>query len=230
MAEHLDTCVVQFYTLKWFDSTEAYGGIRIEITLDDYPPDSSLVLELLCPDFHPDCCPPWVPVDFCTTIGDLIPLQWTVPEVDVLGLREKVWFFIVSRDTLPDVDLYDQLDSIAVDWDLSVPRFQWVDTDFGLDRTYYYRVYAVDEAGNISFGSNEVMISTVSASHLGDVTGDGVIDLGDAVFLLYYIFRIGPAPEPLWLGDCNCDYIVDVADAVCLIVHICLGGPPPDCF
>lgn len=61
----------------------------------------------------------------------------------------------------------------------------------------------------------------------GDASGDGLIDLGDAVYLLNYLFRGDPAPDPLWTGDCNCDEIVDLGDVVYLLNYLFKDGPPP---
>lgn len=63
----------------------------------------------------------------------------------------------------------------------------------------------------------------------GDANGDGVMDLGDAIFLLNYLFKSGVAPDPLWTGDCNCDETVDLGDAVYLLNYLFKGGPPPSC-
>ncbi len=63
----------------------------------------------------------------------------------------------------------------------------------------------------------------------GEVTGDGVVDLGDAVFLLNYLFRAGPPPEPLVAGDCNCDQTVNLGDPVYLLNYLFKGGDPPGC-
>ncbi len=39
----------------------------------------------------------------------------------------------------------------------------------------------------------------------GDANGDGSIDVGDAVFLINYIFKSGSAPNPSFIGDANGD-------------------------
>jgi hypothetical protein len=64
-------------------------------------------------------------------------------------------------------------------------------------------------------------------STVGDVNRDGTIDIGDAVFVLNYLFKSGPAPIPLEVADCNCDQIVDLGDAVYLLNYLFRGGPPP---
>jgi len=63
----------------------------------------------------------------------------------------------------------------------------------------------------------------------GDADGDKVVNIGDAVYLINYIFKGGPAPEPLGSGDANCDTIVNIGDAVYLINYIFKGGPEPCC-
>jgi hypothetical protein len=61
----------------------------------------------------------------------------------------------------------------------------------------------------------------------GDANGDWVVDPADAVYLINYLFKDGPAPDPLWTGDCNGDEIVDPADVVYLINYLFRDGPPP---
>ncbi|MEZ5357805.1 MAG: M28 family peptidase [Candidatus Zixiibacteriota bacterium] len=63
----------------------------------------------------------------------------------------------------------------------------------------------------------------------GDVNRDGSVNLGDAVFLIAYIFRGGEAPFPLSIADTNCDEGVNLGDAVYLINYIFRSGPPPGC-
>jgi sugar lactone lactonase YvrE len=61
----------------------------------------------------------------------------------------------------------------------------------------------------------------------GDASGDGTLDISDAVYLIAYIFSGGPAPSPVKAGDANCDLAVDISDAVYLISYIFSGGPAP---
>jgi hypothetical protein len=63
----------------------------------------------------------------------------------------------------------------------------------------------------------------------GDANGDGVVDVGDIVYLVNYLYREGSDPDPLESGDTNCDGVVDVGDVVYLINYLFRGGPPPDC-
>jgi hypothetical protein len=71
---------------------------------------------------------------------------------------------------------------------------------------------------------------TESSSFIrGDANGDGIINLGDAVYVLNYLFKGGPAPNPLDAGDANCDGTVDLGDAVYILNYLFKGGPPPGC-
>lgn len=63
----------------------------------------------------------------------------------------------------------------------------------------------------------------------GDANGDGIINVGDVVYLVSYLYKAGPAPEYLVIGDCNCDEVVDVGDIVHLVNYLYRGGDPPDC-
>ncbi|MGB7063090.1 MAG: S8 family serine peptidase [Candidatus Zixiibacteriota bacterium] len=61
----------------------------------------------------------------------------------------------------------------------------------------------------------------------GDANGDGTIDIGDVVYLINYLYKGGPAPEPLDAGDANSDGVIDIGDVVYLINYLYKGGPSP---
>jgi len=61
----------------------------------------------------------------------------------------------------------------------------------------------------------------------GDVTGDHVVDIADVVFLINYLYKFGPAPDPPQRGDLNGDSEVTLADIVYLINYLYRAGPPP---
>ena len=61
----------------------------------------------------------------------------------------------------------------------------------------------------------------------GDITGDGVIDIGDIVYVINYLFKGGVAPQPKDRADVNCDGVIDLGDVVYLINYLFKGGPPP---
>ena len=63
----------------------------------------------------------------------------------------------------------------------------------------------------------------------GDMNGDGypAVTVTDAVYLIDFIFRGGPAPACEDEGDVNNDNIVDIDDLIFIIDRICRGGPAP---
>ena len=63
----------------------------------------------------------------------------------------------------------------------------------------------------------------------GDANGDGAINLGDAGYIINWIFYAGPnpTPYPLCSGDANCDCAVNLADAGYIINWIFYSGPAP---
>ena len=61
----------------------------------------------------------------------------------------------------------------------------------------------------------------------GDANGDMANNLSDAVFLVNYVFKGGPAPSPSCMGDTNTDGAINLADAVFMINYVFKGGPAP---
>jgi len=63
----------------------------------------------------------------------------------------------------------------------------------------------------------------------GDANADGVVDVGDVVHIVNYLYKSGPPPDPSEAGDANCDRIIDIGDVVSLINYLFKGGPAPGC-
>jgi hypothetical protein len=61
----------------------------------------------------------------------------------------------------------------------------------------------------------------------GDVNGDKNLNVSDVIYLINYLFKGGPIPNPLEAGDVNCDGKVSVSDVIYLINYIFKGGPAP---
>ncbi len=61
----------------------------------------------------------------------------------------------------------------------------------------------------------------------GDANNDGIVDLGDAVYLLNYLFKSQAAPPITCAGDVNDDGVTDVADVIYLLNYLYKGGDPP---
>ena len=62
----------------------------------------------------------------------------------------------------------------------------------------------------------------------GDANGDFNVNVGDAVYLINYIFKNGtPAVFPFWRGNPNGDNSINVGDAVYLINYVFKDGTRP---
>jgi hypothetical protein len=68
----------------------------------------------------------------------------------------------------------------------------------------------------------------------GDANCDSTLNVGDAVYLINYTFKFGPAPCVMEYGESNCDGNgypnVNVGDIVYLINYIFKFGPKPCCL
>jgi hypothetical protein len=82
----------------------------------------------------------------------------------------------------------------------------------------------ISESNN--YKANTGFIPAVQVKR-GDVNQTGMIDIGDVVFLINYLYRAGSRPIPLESGDCNCDGGSDVGDVVYLINYLFKNGLPP---
>ncbi|MDD4052750.1 MAG: M28 family peptidase [candidate division Zixibacteria bacterium] len=86
---------------------------------------------------------------------------------------------------------------------------------------------AVDAAGA---SAEKLLAFSINGSYVcGDANGNGAVNVADAVFIISYIFREGPAPSPLEGGDANCDDVVNVGDAIYIVSYVFRGGPAPCC-
>ncbi len=82
------------------------------------------------------------------------------------------------------------------------------------------------------FTEVEYAIQISPWEYRGDVAptgGDGVIDVGDAVYILNYLFKGGDAPDPLIEGDTTCDGIVNLSDAITILNYLFKGGDIMKC-
>jgi hypothetical protein len=62
----------------------------------------------------------------------------------------------------------------------------------------------------------------------GDANGDDMVNVGDAVTIINYIFREGPEPVYGYChGDANADGLTNIGDVVHIINYVFREGPPP---
>jgi hypothetical protein len=109
------------------------------------------------------------------------------------------------------VEAKDFIESYGLLWDTTVHSFT-VSGDFN-DQAMFQAVGEVTFFGHTS----------------GDANSDGIVDVGDPLFIIDYIFREGPAPDPMIIGDVNCDGRVNIGDSKFLLNYVFLDGPKPEC-
>jgi len=82
------------------------------------------------------------------------------------------------------------------------------------------RAWAVDQG---------IIVDFVCDCLPGDANNDAQQNVGDAVYLINFVFKQGPAPVPYEIcsGDANGDCQANVGDAVYLINYVFKQGPPP---
>ncbi len=87
---------------------------------------------------------------------------------------------------------------------------------------------AIGMSESDNWGAEAGFVYASGVQH-GDANGDGALDLGDAIYILNYLFKSGPDPCPMEAGDANCDGVVDLGDAVHILNYLFKGGPAPGC-
>ena len=142
-------------------------------------------------------------------------------------------YVYTSSTTDPDGDslfyLFDWDDETNSGWmgpfasgDVSASAHQWTSSG-----SYDVRVMARDDEGVFSEWSDPLTVGI--CERRGDVTGEGTVDIGDAIYLLNYLYKNGPAPTQLMVGDCNCSGGLELGDAVFLLNYLFKSGPFPCC-
>jgi parallel beta-helix repeat protein len=98
------------------------------------------------------------------------------------------------------------------------------DTDIdGESRVYDIPWITYPGRDPVDIGADEVCTLVIR----GDCNGDKIITIGDVVYLINYLYKNSPAPEPLEAGDANSDTLVDIGDVVYLINYLFKDGNPP---
>lgn len=79
-----------------------------------------------------------------------------------------------------------------------------------------------DYAGLLGSGlvNVSVAVSLTDSIASGDANGDGIIDLLDILFIIDFIYRAGPSPEPTSLADVNGDGLINLIDILLLIGNL----------
>jgi len=98
------------------------------------------------------------------------------------------------------------------------------------DQTFFFLV--TGDPTSITFDPNYWILSPLDSLKTfpylaGDANSDGGINLTDIIWLVNFVFKGGPAPNPLFLGDPNANCSVNLADIVYLVNYVFKSGTAP---
>jgi hypothetical protein len=91
---------------------------------------------------------------------------------------------------------------------------------------FQIKVKAKDEHARESGWSDSLVIERYI---IGDCNDDQIVDVGDVIYLINYLFKSELAPVPLLAGDVTCNGTVDIGDVVYLINYLFKAGSAPNC-
>src|SRR4029453_382243 len=99
------------------------------------------------------------------------------------------------------------------------------------DRIGPIRIERLDRAGtggnSIRFDDLIIRSAAVQPFHRGDPDGNGTTAIADAVHILAFLFRRGPAPACAESADAQNDGQIDISDPIYLLLYLFAGGLPP---
>jgi len=167
---------------------------------------------------------PSVPVviDFYITGEPALKLLWSYTEGNT--------YHVYRREATSDGSFYRLDDPTGLPGSAGVADSIYVDQDIDFGGAYDYLIIAEDASGNLSPHSDIMTVDITSDYFIvGDVNDDILVNVGDCVFTITYLYRGGQPPEPLESGDTNCDGLVNLGDVVYTLNFIFRDGPVCGC-
>jgi hypothetical protein len=116
------------------------------------------------------------------------------------------------------------------DYPVYMDPYLWMENFF--DQNVPDEFLAVTEPWNESspiYTQVEYAVRICPGEYRGDCNDDGVVNVGDVVYLINYLYKGDPPPDPYSEGDLNCDDIINVGDVVRLINYLYRNWPAPGC-
>lgn len=158
--------------------------------------------------------------DLSSFVGNNIFIRFGY-ETDAYVLEEGIYF-----DDIFPVEAYGIQTLISS----AIPdtTYQFLNKTAG---TYYYRVRAKDaenQWGDFSSIGMTVVRDMVTYT-CGDANGNGAVNILDVTAILAFLYKGGPAPQPLEAADANGNGAVNILDGTYLIGYLFKNGPEPLC-
>jgi subtilisin family serine protease len=94
------------------------------------------------------------------------------------------------------------------------------------DYQYYIETGKSYELGHGRINCYAAMVLASGYTYVyGDANADGVVTVGDMVYLVNYLYRLGSVPDPPSAGDVNADCAITVGDIIYLMNYLYREGP-----
>jgi hypothetical protein len=164
--EHSDSIEVWVWSRNGTDGESAHIPLTLVNTATEEPMGGVVL------DYKIDCTEPrtptttaahwrYMPPDYM--VGPTVEVTWSKVDLDVDGKGEQVERYLIYRsDNQGSVEIL--VDEVAVDANPDKSDIQWYDSLIPTcDVIYYYRVRAVDAAGNYGDYSNQIVLSCATS-------------------------------------------------------------------
>ncbi len=182
-----------------------------------------------------------IPTNFKPDSIGIDPKHWLLEDHTLVGFRLYIFTDSLSNsvqgdefsDTIVIASANDEFTATVISGEL--PDGWNLDQSTGIisgrsfeSGLFTFTIGAVDNIEPSYTDSKEYTINIEDAGYgPGDANLDGMVNVGDAVFLINYVFKGGPPAEVSNFADCNSDCFVNVGDAVYLINFVFKSGSEP---
>ena len=172
-------------------------------------------------------------------ITRLLEIQTWTMAIDVMQNPRLRYAIAESHIYYP----WQWLDSLQHVVRKMLPNYQGVFCNAGMGETFYdYQSYTLSSSWVDANCEVVVFVQTDYSPYtvmrvakaglfptyvFGDCTDDGVVDIGDVVFLLNYLYKGDDAPNPYGRGDLNRDCQIQIGDIVYALNYLYRNGDAP---
>ena len=136
--------------------------------------------------------------------------------------ENDAWYFHVWADDGPGYD------SIGATYDGECGAC-WPDSNIWISEPLPegYYTFKIRTEDNCSNAGDFSCVVGAWPRICGDANSDYVVDVGDVIYLIGYLYIGASPPDPLCIGDVDCNAEVDNGDLIYLINYLFLGTSPP---
>lgn len=146
------------------------------------------------------------------------------PEFDWSGLADP------AADSFHfQLDRYHDFRSPTLRYDISnltQPSFT-PPASLGYDSVFYWRVRSFSNGNWNEF--THAFAVYIATYECGDANGDASIDLLDLLYVVEYLFGLGPMPAVIESADCDSSGDLSILDVLCYADYLFRDGPLPAC-